>query len=194
MRLIDLKILMFFLLVGIAPKMNAQLTPQEAIVQMGRGINVGNSLDATPTETSWGNELIQEYYFDDIKTAGFNCVRIPVTWKHHTSISSPYSIDSLWLNRVDTIVTWALNRDLFVIINAHHEDGIKAVNSKGDPIARADTIAKYDSIWSQVSFHFKDRSDSLLFEILNEPQDMEQATLDSLNTRILSIIRKDNPT
>ena len=194
MRSIEVKILICVLLICIVPKLEAQLTPQEAIIQMGRGINVGNSLDATPTETSWGNAPIQEYYFDDIKAAGFSCVRIPVTWKFHTSISSPYSIDSIWLNRVDSVVTWALKKKLFVTINAHHEDGLKAVNSMADPLARADTLAKYDSIWSQVAYCFKDRSDSLLFEILNEPHDMQQTTLDSLNTRILSIIRKHNPT
>ncbi len=194
MRSIEVKILFCVLLIAIVPKLQAQLTPQEAIIQMGRGINVGNSLDATPTETSWGNEPIKEYYFNDIKSAGFSCVRIPVTWKYHTAISSPYSIDSIWLNRVDSVVTWALNQGLFVILNAHHEDGVKAVNSMDDAMARADTLAKYDSIWSQVANHFKERSDSLLFEILNEPQDMHQSTLDSLNTRVLSIIRKYNPT
>jgi hypothetical protein len=61
-------------------------------------------------------------------------------------------------------------------------------------VAKADTIAKYDSIWSQVSKHFKDKSDHLLFEILNEPNPMSQASVDLLNARILSIIRKTNPT
>jgi aryl-phospho-beta-D-glucosidase BglC (GH1 family) len=171
----------------------AQLTPQEAIVQMGRGINIGNSLDATPTETSWGNPLIQKYYFEDIANAGFTSVRIPVTWRYHTAKVAPYSIDSSWLDRVDTIVSWGLNKGLFIIINAHHDDGVKGVDTMSNPMARADTLAKYDSIWSQVSRHFKDRSDHLLFEILNEPQIMTQGTLDLLNVRILSIIRKTNP-
>ncbi len=192
MRFLNVRVLMYGWLMGLASLAVAQITPQEAIVQMGRGINVGNSLDATPTETSWGNEPIREYYFDDIKAAGFSCVRIPVTWKYHTEVSSPYSIDSLWLNRVDSVVSWALKKDLFVIINAHHEDGLKAIKNM-DAQARADTLAKYDSIWSQVAYHFRDRTDRLLFEILNEPQNMAQSTLDSLNTRILSIIRKHNP-
>ncbi|MBN1116955.1 MAG: cellulase family glycosylhydrolase [Bacteroidales bacterium] len=194
MRYIGERILLIVIVVGIFSKLEAQLTPQEAVLQMGRGINIGNSLDAVPTETSWGNQPIQEYYFDDIKLAGFKCVRIPVTWKHHTSVSSPYLIDATWLDRVDTIVTWALERDLFVILNAHHEDGVKAVNGMEDPSARADTLAKYDSIWSQVAERFKNRSEHLLFEILNEPQNMQLSTLDSLNARILSIIRKNNPT
>jgi aryl-phospho-beta-D-glucosidase BglC (GH1 family) len=172
----------------------SQLIPQEAILQMSRGINLGNSFDATPTETSWGNPLIQKYYFDDIVNAGFTCVRIPVTWKFHTSKSSSYTINQTWLNRVDSVVTWGLNKGLYVIINAHHEDGLKATDGMTDPIAKADTLAKYDSIWTQVSRHFKDKSDHLLFEILNEPHTMTQSSVDLFNARILSIIRKTNPT
>lgn len=194
MRYLNVRILTCVCLIGLAANLDAQLTPQEALIEMGRGINVGNSLDATPTETSWGNPLIQEYYFEDIKSAGFSCVRIPITWKYHTAVSSPFTIDSTWLNRVDSVVTWALNQGLIVVINAHHEDGLKAVDSMEDEMARADTLAKYDSIWSQVSYHFRDRTDRLLFEILNEPQNMEASTLDSLNTRILKIMRKHNPT
>jgi aryl-phospho-beta-D-glucosidase BglC (GH1 family) len=182
------------LLIYLQVCLKAQLTPQEAVLLMNRGINVGNSLDAVPTETSWGNQPIREYYFDDIKDAGFSCVRIPVTWNHHVANTSPYTIDSLWLDRVDTVVTWALKRGLFVTLNAHHEYGLKAVDTLSNPTARADTLARYDSIWSQVSSRFKDKQEKLFFEILNEPHEMSLLTLDSLNARVLSIIRKNNPT
>jgi len=172
----------------------SQLTPQEAAQQMKRGINIGNSLDAAPTETSWGNPLIQEYYFDDIVSAGFTSVRIPVTWRYHFSPKAPYTIDEKWLARVDTIVSWGLKRDLIITLNLHHEAGLKAINTMTDQAAKADTLARYDSIWSQIASHFKDKSDHLLFEMLNEPQTMSKASLDSFNVRVLSIIRRTNPT
>jgi len=172
----------------------AQLTTQEAAQQMKRGINIGNSLDATPTETSWGNPLIQEYYFDDIVSAGFTSVRIPVTWRYHVAKKSPYTIDEKWLARVDTIVSWGLERGLFITLNLHHEAGLKAIETMTDLAAKADTLARYDSIWSQISTHFKDKSEHLLFEMLNEPQTMTKASVDSFNVRVLSIIRRTNPT
>src|SRR5574344_1768411 len=154
---------------------SAQLTPQEAAQQMKRGINIGNSLDATPTETSWGNPLIQEYYFDDIVSAGFTSVRIPATWLHHVSKNAPFTIDEKWLARVDTVVSWGLERGLFITLNLHHEAGLKATDAMTNLTAKADTLAKYDSIWSQIATHFKDKSDHLLFEMLNEPQTMSKA-------------------
>lgn len=185
---------LIFLIINLSIGAMAQLTPQEAAQQMKRGINIGNSLDATPTETSWGNPLIQEYYFDDIVDAGFTSVRIPATWLHHVSKNAPFTIDEKWLARVDTVVSWGLERGLIITLNLHHEAGLKATDAMTNLTAKADTLAKYDSIWSQIATHFKDKSDHLLFEILNEPQTMAKASVDSFNVRALSIIRKTNPT
>ncbi len=171
-----------------------QITAKQAIVKMGRGINIGNSLDAYPTEISWGNPLIQKYYFDDFANAGFSCIRIPITWKGHVQKNTPYTINPAWMARVDTVVTWGLNKGLFIIINLHHEVGFKAIDTMKNLTAKADTIAKYDSIWSQISTHFKNKSDHLLFEILNEPYPMSQTMVDSFNSNAYRIIRKTNPT
>ena len=172
----------------------AQLTPQDAITKIKRGINIGNSLDAIPSETGWGNPLIQKYYFDDYANAGFTSIRIPITWKDHISNTSPFTINQTWLNRVDSVVTWGLNKGLYIIINIHHEEGFKQIDTMKNLVAKATMIAKYDSLWSQIATHFKDKSDHLFFEILNEPQILTQATVEAFNVRALGIIRKTNPT
>jgi aryl-phospho-beta-D-glucosidase BglC (GH1 family) len=41
------------------------------------GWNLGNSLDAIPDETSWGNPLVDSNIFDDVAKAGFKSVRVP---------------------------------------------------------------------------------------------------------------------
>jgi len=182
---------LFIILVS---NVHAQLTPQDAITKIKRGINIGNSLDAIPNETGWGNPLIQKYYFDDYVNAGFTCIRIPITWKYHISNTSPFTIDQTWLNRVDSIVTWGLNKGLYIIINIHHEEGLKQIDTMKNLVAKATMIAKYDSLWSQISTHFKDKSENLFFEMLNEPQVLTKATVDAFNVRVLAIIRKTNPT
>jgi aryl-phospho-beta-D-glucosidase BglC (GH1 family) len=165
----------------------AQLTPQNAVKQMARGINIGNTMDC-PTEGSWGNGLIQETYFDDYKNAGFTSVRIPITWDGHTLASSPYTINATWMTRVKQVVDWGLARGLLITINAHHEAWLKS--NYTDATKRA----RFDSIWSQISETFKNYSDSLIFEIINEPKGLTSIQINDLNARILSIIRKTNPT
>jgi aryl-phospho-beta-D-glucosidase BglC (GH1 family) len=175
-----------FFLLGLAFPLSAQLTPWEATNMMGHGINIGNSLEA-PTETSWGNPAIVEGNFDDYKAAGFTSIRIPITWGTHTGLSSPYAISASFLNRVEQVVDWALARGFIVIINAHHDSWIKENFTDAN-------IARFDSIWSQIATRFKDKSDHLLFEIINEPYPLSQSNVDTLNAKVLSIIRRTNPT
>lgn len=162
----------------------AQISPQQAISQMGRGTNLGNTLEP-PTEGEWA-PAAQEYFFDDFKAAGFSTVRIPVRWYTHASTSAPYTINEEWMKRVETIVDWALERDFFVIINAHHSEPIKE-DYDGN-------TARWDSFWVQISSRFQDKSEKLFFEMMNEPKGFTQEQINDFNARTLGIIRKSNPT
>ncbi len=179
--------LLVILLPGI---LKAQITALVASSEMSRGINMGNTMEP-PLESAWNNGPAQEDYFDMYKNAGFKTVRIPVRWDEHTSIVSPYTIDAAWLNRVEEVVDWALGRDFYVIINAHHDDWLKTDYSNQKN--------RMDSIWAQISQHFKDKPENLFFEMLNEPrtsdhEGLTQDELDGFNARTLGIIRKTNPT
>jgi endoglucanase len=170
-----------------SPDAGPPLTAQQAILLLQRGINLGNSFDAPPGETAWGNPAIQDYYFDDYKIAGFNAVRIPVTWDQHTGTSAPYTIDETFLSRVEQVIDWGLSRGLFILVNAHHEEWLKQNFTP-------DNVARFAAIWTQLGARFKDKSDHLVFEVLNEPEAMTAANLDSLNDQILGIMRQTNPT
>lgn len=167
--------------------LSAQITPWEAIIQMQKGINLGNTLEP-PRPGYWNNPFPKEYYFDMYKSAGFDCVRIPVRWDKHTSYSPPYKIEDGWLDTIETVINWGLDRDLFIVVNAHHDDWIK------QNYTNPDMRARFDSIWSQISVRFKDKSEKLIFEILNEPHGLTKAQNDEMHQRVLSIIRKTNPT
>ncbi|NND72892.1 MAG: cellulase family glycosylhydrolase [Rhodothermales bacterium] len=171
----------------ISTAVEGQISPEVAASQMGRGINLGNTLEP-PNEGEWNNGPAQEAYFDEYAAAGFSTVRIPVRWDQHTGTSVPYAIDQSFLERVEEVADWALDRNLFVVINAHHEDWLKATYDQ--PASRA----RFDSIWVQVARHFADKSDSLFFEIINEPFGMSRDDVDDLNARVLQLIRASNPT
>jgi aryl-phospho-beta-D-glucosidase BglC (GH1 family) len=160
--------------------------PQEVLGKMMRGINIGNTLEP-PIEGEWNNGPLREYYFDDYKRAGFSCVRIPIRWDKHTEEVPPYTIHSSWLNRVEQVVDWGLARDLYIIINAHHDWWL--VNNYSDPNVRA----RFESIWRQISERFKNKSGKLLFEMINEPHGLTQAQINELNETILGMIRLSNP-
>ena len=177
----------FLLLVSFYPNsLNAQLTPDEAVAGMARGINLGNTLEP-PLESGWNNGPAQESYFDAYVEAGFTNVRVPVRWDQHTDDNSPYQIDESWMDRVEEVIDWGLSRGLYITLNGHHEDWLKSNYNQNNK-------DRYDAIWTQVAERFKDKSDRLLFEIINEPIGMTVAQVDELNFRILDIIRENNPT
>ncbi|GJQ61377.1 MAG: hypothetical protein SCALA702_04300 [Melioribacteraceae bacterium] len=161
-------------------------TPEQIVPKITRGINIGNTLEA-PFEGEWYPQPLREYYFDDIKTAGFTCVRIPVRWDKHTSESAPYDIDEEWMSRVEQVVDWGLARGLYLIVNAHHEGWLK--ENYNEPGVKE----RFHAIWRQISENFKDKSGKLMFEMINEPEGLTVGEVDEVNRDVLAIIREANP-
>jgi endoglucanase len=150
-----------------------------------RGINLGNMLEA-PNEGDWGL-TVQERYFDLIKEAGFDFVRLPVRWNAHADESAPYMIDPAFFARVDEVVNWALARNLAVIVDLHHYEEMAR-----DPRGHKD---RFLEIWQQIAEHFKDSPSNVLFELLNEPNGELNAGLwNQYATEALTIVRASNPT
>src|SRR5262249_51047843 len=88
--------------------------------KLGRGVNIGNALEA-PREGDWGVRLKAEY-FQAIKKAGFDTVRLPVKWSAHAKAAAPYTIDAKFAERVDWAIDQALANKLNVVVNVHHYD------------------------------------------------------------------------
>jgi aryl-phospho-beta-D-glucosidase BglC (GH1 family) len=163
-----------------------QVTPWEMVKRMGKGINLGNTLEA-PNEGDWSAPA-EEYYFHDFADAGFTCVRIPVRWTNHMLDSTPFTVDSAWMARVEEVIDWALDTGLVVIINSHHDD-----DWLYDAFPK--NIGRLEKLWEQIATKFKDKSENLVFEIVNEPYfDLSRAEVDTLHQRIFPIIRQSNPT
>lgn len=160
--------------------------PQAIIAKMTRGINIGNTLEP-PHVGDWNNKFIEEYFFDDYVEAGFNTVRVPIRWEKHTLEVPPYTVSETWLDTIEKVIDWGLERDLFIIINAHHDWWL--VNNYNSLEVRN----RFHSIWNQIAFRFKDKPPHLLFEIINEPHGMTKENVDELNKNILKIIREENP-
>ena len=165
--------------------MPATPTPTPNVrIDLRRGINLGNMLEA-PNEGDWGLS-VREEYFDLIKQAGFDFVRLPVRWSTHADEAAPYTIDLTFFARVDQIVGWALERDLAIIVNIHHYEEIMQ-----DP---ENHKQRYLGIWKQLAGHYQDFPSSLFFELLNEPFNQLDASLwNRYLADSLTVVRETNP-
>ncbi|MDF7824050.1 glycoside hydrolase family 5 protein [Pontiellaceae bacterium B12227] len=152
--------------------------------RIGRGVNMGNMLEA-PREGAWFARL-KESYFDLIKQAGFDSVRIPVRWSAHVSEEAPYAIDPAFFKRVEQAVDQALERDLVVILNVHHFHEFME-----DPEAHEDRLFE---IWKQLAEHYKGHPESLIFEVLNEPTNKVTPEIwNRIQNKTIQLIRETNP-
>jgi len=157
----------------------------EANRMLGRGVNLGNALEA-PKEGEWGITLKEEY-FEAIKKAGFDSVRVPVRWASHTGEGPLYLIDPAFFKRVDWAVDQALSRGLVAVLNVHHYDAIYKEPAKNFDRLRA--------TWLQVAARYKDRPDGLFFELLNEPNgELTDGRWQAMFPILLAGVRGSNPT
>ncbi|MEO0570827.1 MAG: glycoside hydrolase family 5 protein [Bacteroidota bacterium] len=143
------------------------LTPGSLIAQMGVGWNLGNSFDVESRDkTFWGNPLPTKAMIDLVASSGFKTLRIPVTWGYHQSASEPFIIEEDYLMRVQEVVDFGLENQMFVIINVHHDDDwVQLVEEEKEYVKR-----RLSSLWQQVATRFEDYGQSLIFDILNEPR------------------------
>jgi hypothetical protein len=165
---------------------------QQYVDAMQPGINLGNTLDAIPNETSWGNPPTTQALLQQYKAAGYKSVRIPITWTDHMGPGPTYTIDPAWMDRVQQVVDWALDAGLYVMINTHHDSWqwISAMPTNHDAV-----VNRFTAVWTQISARFVGYPATLMFESINEPQfaGVDEPTartlLDELNTRFFDIVR-----
>ena len=179
-----------------------------AVKNMRVGWNLGNTLDShseivdnmwieslphpTPSdyETAWGQPVTTRALVHMFKEAGFNAIRIPVTWYPHMGTlevvagrwnkskwleSTDYRVDPAWMDRVREIVDYVLDEGMYCILNVHHDTGDRGEGKNETAWLVADRFDeskdRFSALWEQIAETFKDYGERLLFESYNEMLD-----------------------
>ena len=149
------------------------LTSVQFTELMGIGWNLGNSMEAinvsgstyTGNETSWGNPIVNKTLIDAVKAAGFNTLRIPASWSHMVDDEATFHIRYTWKLRVEEVINYALDNDMYVILNIHWDGGWMNHPTFDD---QTEINTKLAAFWKQIAKHFRDYDDHLLFAGTNE--------------------------
>ncbi|MBN2801962.1 MAG: cellulase family glycosylhydrolase [Deltaproteobacteria bacterium] len=182
------------------------MTAAQIVADMNIGWNLGNSLDAEGSETAWNNPIVTRELINAVAAEGFGAVRIPVTWAPHIGPGPNYTIDANWMNRVDEVVGYVLDAGMYAIINLHHDgaDAYTAVewitlNDASGNVTYANNLAveqKFTTVWTQIADHFKNHSQHLIFESMNEihdgygdPQSVYYDIINNLNQVFVDVVR-----
>lgn len=151
------------------------------VKMLGNGINLGNTMEAyghttlgagagvSSYETFWGQPVTTAEMIKGMKEAGFDTLRIPIAWTNKMNYEAgDYTISKDYMDRVETIVNYALDAEMFVIINDHWDGGWWGMFGSKTPDTVNKAWAIYESIWTQVAERFKDYPETLIFESANE--------------------------
>lgn len=144
------------------------------VEDMQLGWNLGNTFDAVNCgvsneldyESAWNGVTTTKEMIHTIAEAGFQTIRIPVSWHNH--VDENYQISEVWLNRVQEVVDWAMEEDLYVIINIHHDNEEGFMYPSYEHLEQSSQYVQ--TIWEQLSARFAEYDERLIFETLNEPR------------------------
>lgn len=161
---------------------NADLTALELCRIMGNGINLGNTMEAyghknykpgisdpTECENYWGQPDTTKEMIAGMKAAGFDSLRVPVAWTNAMAYETgDYTIDELYLNRVEEIINYAIDADMYVIINDHWDGGWWGMFGSASEETQKQAMDLYTSMWTQIAERYNKYGDKLIFEAGNE--------------------------
>lgn len=148
-------------------KVRLPKTAAELANSMGAGWSLMNSFDIYGAnwiedirdyETVWGNPKVSASLVKAIKKAGFQTIRISVRWREHMDANGVISEE--WLDRIQEVVDYAYNRDMYVILNSH-DAWISVKNEKSERKI-------FRRMWLQIAERFQDYDEKLIFEGMDD--------------------------
>jgi len=115
----------------------------------------------------------------NIKSLGCDVIRLPITLHYMTNGAPDYQIDTLFYHYLDQVIDWTEELQLNLIIDNHT---IEVATSKTveTPLLK---------IWPQMARHYKNRSTSIFYEILNEPNTMLESDWAAIQAKVVDSIR-----
>jgi endoglucanase len=152
-----------------------------AQMPFSRGVNLTNWFQAYSAQQIQFTKFTRKD-FVNIKSLGCDVIRLPINLHAMTSGSPDYIIEPLFFNFLDSAVSWAEELQINLLLDNHTFD--PAANT--DP----DIGPVLIKVWTQMAEHYKNRSEYIYYEILNEPHgildklwgQIQQSVIDSIRT------------
>jgi endoglucanase len=168
-------ILLFFVLLGTA----AQAVAAPA-APFSRGVNLSGWLQAgSPGEIAYHRYTKRD--FEHIRNLGCDVIRLPINLHFMTGGAPDYVLDREFLAHLDEVVGWAEELELHLVLDNHTFDPA----TETDPAVR-DVLVK---VWTQVARHYRDRSEYIYYEVLNEPHGIDDAVWNDIQQDVVDAIR-----
>lgn len=136
-------------------------------------------------ETASARHILPRRYdaqdFRDLAAIGVEAIRLPIDVHAMSSSSPERAVDPLLLDFLDMAIGWAEEAGLYIIIDNHSFDPVIPTDS--------DIESTLLAVWPQIASRYRDRSDLVLYEILNEPHGIDPARWARVQGNVIKAIR-----
>ena len=146
-----------------------------------RGVNFSEWFEPQSAERIVFTQY-SEQDFADVKSLGVDIIRLPIRMNSMTGPGPEYKINPILLRFLDKAVDWAEKYEIYIIIDNHSFDPAKDTANDIDKILLP--------VWAQMAQHFKNRSDYVLYEVLNEPHGISDARWGEIQGMVIDTIRR----
>lgn len=149
-------------------------------VPFQKGINLTGWFQVGSTTQIQVNKYTKED-FEQIKSLGCDVIRLPINLHFMTNGTPNYVIDTLFFTFLDRAVDWAEELQMHLILDNH----------TFDPVADTDPNVGIilEKVWKQMATHYKDRSNYIYYEVLNEPHGLSNAQWNVIQQGVINAIR-----
>ena len=117
---------------------------------------------------------LNKYDEDDfacLKDMGVDIIRVPI---HFDILMEPHYTGKIYdavLEKLDQVCDWAEKYQIYLVIDNHSFNSTAQYNN---PPSIQDYQKSMEAVWSQLAPRYKDRSEYIIYEIMNEPMGQQE--------------------
>jgi len=150
-------------------------------VPFNRGINLTGWFQASnPQQIQLGKYTLED--FQQIKSLGCDVIRLPINLHAMAGNAPNYRLDPLFLDFLDQAVDWAESLEIYLILDNHTFDPAEDTDPNIGGILT--------KVWTQMAEHYQNRSEYVMYEILNEPHGISDQLWNSIQMEVVDAIRE----
>jgi endoglucanase len=150
-----------------------------------RGVNLTNWFQAPGPRQVQYNKYGKED-FENIKSLGFDVIRLPINLHFMTSGEPDYILDTVFVEFLGEVIGWAEELEIYLILDNHTFSVVDDTDPEVGNIL--------NKVWSQMAGAFRDRSEYLCYEVLNEPHGIADELWNPIQQGVVETIRQIDTT
>ncbi len=119
--------------------------------------------------------------FEQIQSLGCDVIRLPINLHYMTSGAPNYTVDPLFYDFLDQVIDWSEALEMHLILDNHTFDPAESTDPKiGEVLMK---------VWPQVAERYRNRSEYLYYEVLNEPHGIADEVWNQIQGDVIQAIR-----